>query len=64
MQFLPGELDREIARRGLSVTEFAAKAGIDRVTLYRARNGGDLRHATFGSILKALGSIRIPKGVA
>lgn len=52
-------LARELAIRGLSQEEFAAKAGVDSKTVSRAVRGRRLHTKTFGKILVALGAIPI-----
>ena len=50
-----GEIARQIALRGMSQKEFAAKAEIDEATLLSAMRGKRLQLKTFGKIHKALG---------
>jgi len=56
-----GELMRQIAMRGLSQKQFAAKAGIDEATLLSAIRGKRLQAQTFGKIHIALAAIPIPE---
>jgi predicted transcriptional regulator len=60
-----GELAKQIALRGLTQQEFAAKAGISDSTLLKAIRGGNLRSQNWGKILIALGAVpEIPEGLA
>jgi transcriptional regulator with XRE-family HTH domain len=55
VSFPEGEVGREIALRGLSQKEFAAKAGLSKNTISKAIRGERLMPRTFGRILIALG---------
>jgi predicted transcriptional regulator len=57
-----GELARQIAMRGLSQRQFAAKAGIDEATLLSAIRGKRLQVQTFGKIHIALTAIPVVDG--
>jgi predicted transcriptional regulator len=59
--FPKGELRREIALRGLSQKDFAARAGLDSITIGKAIQGKRLMPHTFGKILIALGAIPMPE---
>jgi transcriptional regulator with XRE-family HTH domain len=55
--FKEGQLEREIAIRGLSQEGFAQRAGVDPATVSRAIRGQRLKPKSFGKILIALGAI-------
>ncbi len=59
--FPAGELARQIARRGLSQREFAARAQLSKNTIVVANQGGALSAKTWGKILIALGAIPLPE---
>ena len=54
VRYKKGDLDRKLAEAGIGFDEFAAKAGIGRETLRRARQGRNLSNKSFGRILVAL----------
>lgn len=60
--FSEGQLEREIAIRGLSMEGFADRAGVDPATVYRAVKGQRLKPKSFGKILIALGAIPVVDG--
>lgn len=53
-RFRKGQLSRQIARRGLSQKEFAARAGLDEATILNADRGNRLLSRSWGKILIAL----------
>jgi len=55
VKFPKGELARQIALRGLTQEQFAARAGINPNTLLKALRGQPLRSQSWGKILIALG---------
>ena len=62
ISFTGGELEREIAIRGLSWGEFADRAGIDPATVSRAIRGERLKRKSSLKILLALGQIPVIEG--
>jgi transcriptional regulator with XRE-family HTH domain len=66
-KFRKGQLSRQIARRGLSQKEFAARAGVDEATILSADRGNRLMSRSWGRILIALADIpepAVPAGMA
>jgi transcriptional regulator with XRE-family HTH domain len=59
--FREGELEREIAIRGLSQEEFAIKAGLDVASVRKAIRGKRLRPKTWGKVQIALGALPVPE---
>ncbi|HEV2036930.1 MAG TPA: helix-turn-helix transcriptional regulator [Candidatus Dormibacteraeota bacterium] len=59
--FPEGELAREIALRGLSQQEFAAKAGLDPTTILKGIRGQRLSLKSWGKIRIALGGLPAPE---
>lgn len=55
----PGQLDHQLALRGITVRTLAERAGIPEVTLSRARHGRRIRESTLRKLTAAL--LEIPR---
>jgi len=60
----PGRLDHALAVRGITARQLAAAIGVHEVLLSRARNGHNVREATFRKIADGLAAFPLVDGAA